>query len=318
MAVTMKTYKTSDGKYFLDEVRSAVQKCCRRSLYSEMVYWALILGRVGNCWSTNLWNRLFIMSVEDISIGYPRACVDVLMLRQEHDIATTISAKELCIIKACEILAKAKKCRACDWAACTTSIYTNSTTFTEAQVELRMIEIFRGLLCKDYATTIDLVVELGVSNTKVSKEWHTNYTKGLNIKYYAGAMHIVWIPLLCVSRNNAPLYNIVLACYEVCHTYMRWKEASPLWWIHCILCICVHVYSSSTLLTTGIYQPLSNIDMPDYAKDKHTLRGTTIHKRGLQHFIDVGSVLLPQEEYLTISAYYKNKAIDMWKASGKL
>jgi len=59
------------GGYPLDEVTSALQKCIRRGLEEEAMYWALELADSG--YGQYLWKRLLIISVEDIGLADPQA-----------------------------------------------------------------------------------------------------------------------------------------------------------------------------------------------------------------------------------------------------
>lgn len=61
------------GGYPLDEVTSALQKCIRRGLEEEALYWALELSEGG--YGQYLWRRLMVIAAEDVGIADPRALI---------------------------------------------------------------------------------------------------------------------------------------------------------------------------------------------------------------------------------------------------
>ncbi len=64
--------KTKSG-YALDEVVSGLQKCIRRGLEEEAMYWALEMSDSG--FGQYLWRRLMIIAAEDIGLAEPQALV---------------------------------------------------------------------------------------------------------------------------------------------------------------------------------------------------------------------------------------------------
>lgn len=55
------------GGYQLDEVVSALQKCIRRGLEQEAMFWALEMAEAG--YGQYLWRRLMIIAAEDIGLA---------------------------------------------------------------------------------------------------------------------------------------------------------------------------------------------------------------------------------------------------------
>lgn len=72
------TVKTAGG-YTADEVISALQKEIRRGKSEEAAYWAYEL-MISNL-ETKLWERLTVISVEDIGMADPQACLIIKTLR---------------------------------------------------------------------------------------------------------------------------------------------------------------------------------------------------------------------------------------------
>lgn len=61
----------TNGGYPLDEVTSSLQKCIRRGLEQEAMYWALEMSESG--YGQYLWRRLLVISSEDIGPADPEA-----------------------------------------------------------------------------------------------------------------------------------------------------------------------------------------------------------------------------------------------------
>lgn len=61
------------GGYALDEVTSALQKCIRRGLEEEAMYWALEMA--DSSYGQYLWRRLMVIAAEDIGLADPQALV---------------------------------------------------------------------------------------------------------------------------------------------------------------------------------------------------------------------------------------------------
>lgn len=61
------------GGHPLDEVTSALQKCIRRGLEEEALYWALEMAESG--YGQYLWKRLMVIAAEDIGIADPQALI---------------------------------------------------------------------------------------------------------------------------------------------------------------------------------------------------------------------------------------------------
>lgn len=64
------------GGYPLDEVTSALQKCIRRGLEEEAMYWALEMAHSG--FGQYLWRRLMVIATEDVGVADPQ-CLAVVV-----------------------------------------------------------------------------------------------------------------------------------------------------------------------------------------------------------------------------------------------
>ncbi len=64
---------TTRGGYELGEVVSSLQKCIRRGIEEEAMYWALEMADSG--FGQYLWRRLMIIAAEDIGLADPQAMI---------------------------------------------------------------------------------------------------------------------------------------------------------------------------------------------------------------------------------------------------
>jgi replication-associated recombination protein RarA len=104
--------------YDLDEAASALQKCIRRGLVDEAIYWAVELDESG--FSAYLWYRLMDICSEDIGLAEPTMPAQINSL---HEIYLKVAKRKnprkverLMIVQATMALAMAKKSRAVDHA----------------------------------------------------------------------------------------------------------------------------------------------------------------------------------------------------------
>ncbi len=77
------------GEYPMDEVASALQKCIRRGLEEEALYWALELETE---FMMYVWKRLAITAAEDIGMANPMASVLINSLWQTYETVRKNSA----------------------------------------------------------------------------------------------------------------------------------------------------------------------------------------------------------------------------------
>lgn len=110
---------TSPGGHKLGEVASALQKCIRRGLADDALYWATELDLAG--YTEYVWKRLRIIASEDVGLADPNAAVRIqalysswLQLRKKDD--QRHAPERLFLIHAVLYLAAAPKSRLVDHA----------------------------------------------------------------------------------------------------------------------------------------------------------------------------------------------------------
>ena len=110
--------RTNRG-YALDEVVSALQKCIRRGMVDDALYWAYEMIESG--FYQYLWRRLCIVASEDVGNADPMAAILINALSQNSELATKKwkRSPEGCIeMQAVLYLARAFKNREADDAWC--------------------------------------------------------------------------------------------------------------------------------------------------------------------------------------------------------
>ena len=113
--------KTKKG-YDFGEVASALQKCIRRGLEEEALYWAIELYNSG--FSEYVWKRLQIITSEDVGLAEPAMVSEIealyqMFLRQAKKTKASEdknAPERLYLVHAVMKLCRAKKSRAVDWA----------------------------------------------------------------------------------------------------------------------------------------------------------------------------------------------------------
>jgi replication-associated recombination protein RarA len=133
------------GGYLNGEVTSALQKAIRRGEEGDALFWATELELAG--YGEYVWNRLRIISVEDVGVGEPQAVCQVAALYgfwsdrvKKEKAALKNEGREippesrLYLIMAVQVLARAKKCRMVDHAYMT--FYEGDRTSPEVKREV--------------------------------------------------------------------------------------------------------------------------------------------------------------------------------------
>lgn len=109
----MKYQLRTDNGYDLLECASALQKCIRRGLEEEAVFWAF---EIQTKYEDFLWRRLIVIANEDIGLADPHVIVLVDVLRGHYDLLKKRESGEwrLPIVNAVLALCRAQKTRLAD------------------------------------------------------------------------------------------------------------------------------------------------------------------------------------------------------------
>ena len=108
-------FATTKNGYHADEVISALQKCIRRGLEEKASMFAYELYLTSPELEEKMWSRLMTISVEDIGLGNPMACVIIQNLneiRKQFDYQAV--DRPLFFVHAIRVLCSSQKDRSSD------------------------------------------------------------------------------------------------------------------------------------------------------------------------------------------------------------
>jgi len=103
--------------YDFYEVASAFQKCIRRGLEEDALYWGIELYESG--YKDYCWKRMVIMSSEDVGLGEPSVIVQMMALKESFYYLNGMkdySAQKLPFTQAIVLLSRCRKSRYIDHA----------------------------------------------------------------------------------------------------------------------------------------------------------------------------------------------------------
>lgn len=280
-----------------DELISWIQKSVRRGWIVDAVYCAIdgFLSGIGAT-LTNLWNRLLVMSVEDVGLANNNILPKIYYLSTVHK--HNIRAIILAII----LLAESRKTRLNDNHACSYALIDKNSIDKIKKLEEQIIKKRLLLAIKNNESVeyIDIHVSALIESTNKN---------GKNIKKYD---HIAKIFCEAYPKNS---YT------ELCYTIVsnvNWRHDGK------SLLVITHLINNNYY---GILETLSNLSVddrkildekiseddiiieqmindiinrefllgtPDEALDKHTMRGRSL-KRDLDQFLRVGARLLNED-----------------------
>ena len=276
----VKTYS-----YFeYDEVKSALQKSIRRGNEMEAIQWCLEGFLTNDICRTNVWNRLIVISMEDVGLADINAVTVVYKLSQDKDNIQSI-------ITAVLYLARSLKTRVNDWAIHMYCEFNNQEYNKNLEPpETLKVYLIQNLKKKDLFKSLWYIKALCHTPEKVTG------------KYKNAQIYILetFDELYPKNKYIATLYELAMS------KNFRWNEKSRL--IHTQICHMV-IYDLipkdivSTIEPDQKLQQLADdhklrknlLGMPDYAVDKHTLRGRQMGKN-IKDFMESGGVLINEDQ----------------------
>jgi len=289
---------------------SSLQKSVRRGIAEEAVQWALGMYSMSPIARTNLWNRLLVMTVEDVGPANILALPTVLdlFLNKDEDEVYRIAL-------AAAYLAQSKKTRVNDWACYFYKVEGDEiekegmqnyyNTYVKA---LKKKDIERVLKCITCLAFCEEEVPLSLRRSLGSKK-----------KY---AQSLIWTGFDTVIGESKYLDRVKeIASLKNWNSKIERKGKTRLLYSHVAILWCLtdfkelDKHSEGTIKTAEEYIKVKGrldqikefkglYGVPDYAMDKHTIEGRKL-KRGFEHFIEEGSYLENEsEEWKDISNYF--------------
>lgn len=132
--------------YLTHEVVSALQKAIRRCQPELAVYWAVELDRSSSTGGMQVWNRLAIITSEDIGLAEPDLPATIAALfetwKQQRARNSAAHPERLMLVHAVLLLARARKSRMVDHAV--HAMYTTNETLYEIPDEARDMHTAAG------------------------------------------------------------------------------------------------------------------------------------------------------------------------------
>jgi hypothetical protein len=318
------------------EVISAIQKAVRRGFNVDALYRGIDSFYSNNVKRTNVWNRLIVMSVEDVGPANPYVFLQVVGLwKNGRDSVQHLAHAIL-------ILCQARKSRVNDnlWLSNkklsseveelakheknTGQLVLTSQVGTPIQIKERLITALNeGDVLGAMRETIYLIF----SPYELNKS-----TRRKGIRYKKAA----WLILEAFEDLVGINHPYIRTCVEVATSNnWRWKGKTNLIYTHLINMYCNGEIPESGPIISEYPQGLDELilrvesgefvylGIPDYALDKHTNKGKNQFKRGIQHFLEVSSYIADEDEYWNqFSDEYRDMFIQLlkdtnqWKESG--
>ncbi len=291
----------------IDEVSSALQKSIRRGIQYDAVYWGIEMYLTGQAVRTNAWNRLLVVSMEDIGLASPASFVVVakLFFAHQHNSAAFATA--------CVLLARERKSRAIDWGCHVHSKFGPSQAeelgSPDQLVKILVYNLKNRSLDESLLLAQALRVHPGVLPIRVERTNKAQMGIWLAFRELVGKAEPSASSSSPSKDNNQRAARRYLDIMErVSHLpTWRWNEKSVLLhttFIH-MWCLCPETFETAFMeyppqeiltplleaIVKGEHSPLS---IPDYALDRHTSRGRSM-KRDLEHFFAVGAKLIDED-----------------------
>lgn len=259
-----------------DEVISSFQKAIRRGYKEEAIQWALEAYWTGSWNQSNIWNRVLVVSVEDVGLANPQAIIKAYQLRKEN--------RPLSLVTAVSLLAESPKSRVNDWACC---------FLNKCKIDLKA----------EQAKDKDPEVLYYISSLVHSEEKITGK--------YKCAQYYIWEAFRTVM-SNSPYYQTLEELGL--SSNWRWQDKTFLIYIHlahlwindCLPTKIENIEENKSLeyLIEGYRKREGLVGVPDYALDKHTGKGRNMD-RGMKHFIEEGSKINNEDkDYKELSDWY--------------
>lgn len=285
--------KLSYSGFQQDEASSACQKSVRRGLELESIQWTLEIFWIGGGSRTNIWNRILVMSVEDVGPANPSVLLHVYHLFKNN------FDDEVSIVTAVLLVCQSVKSRVNDWGIiCNHNVNIELTDVFELQKCL-----IENLKTFNYINCLFLVNKLHFSDIKLSGYKYKNS---------------IWLIWETFKSLNDQYINTVIELGM--SKNWRWSDKARLLYSHAIHLWCYYggTIDVKVRIESYVLQPMKELspliencrnridlfEVPDYAVDKHTARGKRMG-RGLAHFLNEGSKLNNEDtNWSQLSNYY--------------
>lgn len=279
----MLSLKTPNGFPF-DQASSSLQKAVRRCNTEEAIQWAIELFYTSNNARTNVWNRLLVMCVEDVSPN------NYSILESIYNLFINERDNEQAIITCAYNLALSLKSRMFDWSL---HYAMDKPTLIDNPYEISS-SLSKAIDCKDLDEMLFLCNILQNSKVKLDKPVFRSKI----------ATNLIWKELLDKFGNNSYIQTL-FSIYKL-PTWRRSGKSKLLWSAACNV-ICnefngtyprfvsnANLSKGKLIIKDDRYIEDVLVGVPDYALDKHTRAGRKMG-RNLNHFIEKSSAVVNED-----------------------
>ena len=286
--------------YFTDQVKSAMQKACRRGWIDqtgpEAARWALEMFWTAKSCRSNMWNRLLTISVEDVGWADPLVAFHV------YQLSTLYRNDARAVVLACLMLTKASKTRLNDWAAHCYLTLVGETKAKEIFDQLGytgLKQLFQtALVQRDLMTSILYCYLLCHTGDKTLTEGHKIIRNVLS-QFLQGNAYAHTLLAWSASSNWKSAHGAVLIYLHLIFGAIsdRLMTMNPViipnyteYWPY-MEPIVQHVFTSPP------------IGIPFCAVDKHTSLGKSRSKTVVDFIVEGGKLCLVDPRYEPLSNY---------------
>ncbi len=320
-------YMSTYSGFSPDECTSALQKAIRRGWFRDAFQNGLELYRSGSKLRTNVFNRLIIISFEDVGIADPFAALDVYHLFKKRG----TQEEELAMITAIFRLCQAKKCRIND-----NSVYMYQEPGKDEKgikwkfqgsIDTWQDSFLEALKNKEIGYAHYYRQAIATSDEKVKIDGKGR--DGAKLRPKGNAQALIWDSFDKLMPQNEYLKIIKEIAMLPNH---KWKPGTQMYQTHCINLICLGIVPSNQQVEGHkAMEPLKELQLyldehkqrtnmkgiADYALDKHTRKGKA-KGRGLMHFFAEGAKLHDEDpRFHKLSEEFYEDLEDNLKAAGK-
>ena len=299
-------YPLSYSNIPIDQAKSALQKSIRRGMLWDTIQWTVEMFNPATveqykAVQTNLFNRLLVIAVEDVSPTHVEAIIMAWHLirnkpQARGSVHNTLTDDVIRYVTISTYLCQCKKSRVNDWAV----HYYNETDLQSfmnfPEPILIADQLYHALETKDCNKCLWLWSGLSVCKTELTKY------------KYKSPLFLFWVMVQRLYINNKYVEYISDIALS---PGWRFDHKSHLLYTHMIHVICYNLLPTNDQVQTiiGNCKPNTSlqdlVDMalsrqnyvpvPECAIDMHTNKGKFMG-RDLQFFIDFGAVLVNEDE----------------------
>lgn len=278
--------RTTANGYNFSEATSAMQKCIRRGLTNDALYWA---HELHTRYHHYVWRRLMLITNEDIGIARPWVITAIPDLAEQRELDRHALAK------AVTLLCDGPKTRLVDRLTIVISLEQEIGWRPRPAGEVEEMEA--GFLDRLRARDEEAACDYAFCLTPVQTVTRIHAATPRQEHRVWGALRTVAWDL--AVRGGYPFALKALSALEACYDDMRKKKGYALdasfFFVQGILLLCRRpVMEPPPFIDVQYKHQFDGRKVPDFALDRHTGRGRA-KGRDFRHFLEEGMVVIPDD-----------------------